>query len=54
MTHLFTTYIDIISDNTIRDLYIKELIPQWVKVNSKYTDNITLVTNIPSSFNNEA
>lgn len=51
MTHLFTTYIDIISDNTIRDLYIKELIPQWVKVNSKYTDNITLVTNIPSSFN---
>ncbi len=51
MTHLFTTYVDIIDDSNIKDLYVNELIPQWVKVNSRYIDNITLITNVPHFFN---
>lgn len=51
MTHLFTSYTHVIDDKEVKDLYINELVPQWVKVNSKYTDNITLVTDAPLLFN---
>ena len=50
MIHLFTSYVNIVNDEAIKELYIDELIPQWVKVNSKYTDNITLVTDAPQLF----
>lgn len=50
MTHLFTSYVNVTDDKEVKDLYINELIPQWVKVNSKYIDNITLVTDAPHLF----
>jgi hypothetical protein len=49
MNKIFTSYLQV-NNNDCNNLYINELIPQWVKVNRSICDQIHIITNIPDSF----
>lgn len=48
MSKLFTSFIA--KDDSCYEFYSKKLIPLWLKINKRFSDDITIVTNIPESF----
>lgn len=49
MSKIFTSFVAA-DDNACRALYVEKLIPLWVKINKRWCDDLTIVTNIPSKF----
>lgn len=48
MTYIFTSFIDV--KENINDLYINQLIPFWIKMNSRFSNNLCIITNNTQAF----
>ena len=49
MSKIFTSFITT-DNNKCRALYIKKLMPLWRKINKRWCDDLTIITNIPDEF----
>ena len=50
MSKIFTSFVAADDNNSCRSYYIEKLIPLWVKINKRWCDDLTIITNIPDEF----